>query len=144
MNMRQKALDYLSRREHSRYELQQKLLRHDFDPAQIEMLLNELSNNNLQSDERFAQEYIHARKQRGYGPDRVIEELRQKGVSDAVIRNTVQPDAPEWHESLVRLLTSRSGVMRKEQSRISFLLNRGYSIDMISKCFAIQESFENE
>ena len=53
--IRKKAMDYLSRREHSRYELYKKLSTHNFDRELINQELDILIKDNLLSDERFVE-----------------------------------------------------------------------------------------
>ena len=52
------AMQMLVRREHSVFELTQKLTNKAFDRADIEQALNLLIEQNYQSDERFATEFI--------------------------------------------------------------------------------------
>ncbi len=48
-------MDLLARREHSRLELYQKLKQKKFEPNIINTELDKLSDEGLQSDERFAE-----------------------------------------------------------------------------------------
>ena len=52
-SIREVAMDYLSRREHTRHELLQKLLAKDFDFDDVEAALSRLMEQGLLSDERF-------------------------------------------------------------------------------------------
>src|SRR5690606_7790419 len=59
--LKARAIAYLSRREHSRLELQRKLAAYSDDAAQIEAVLDELKAQHWQSDERYAE--ANARRQ---------------------------------------------------------------------------------
>ena len=76
------AMRLLTRREHSSQEIKQKLVYKGFDSALIENLIKELRQENLLSDERFAESYVRSRISRGYGPSRIRQELRQRGTND--------------------------------------------------------------
>ena len=55
------AMDFLARREHSRRELRQKLLRRFKAPELIDTQLNRLTEENLQSDSRYAGSFLRQR-----------------------------------------------------------------------------------
>ncbi len=92
--VRRTAMDLLARREHTWSELQRKLKQRGADSALIEQELQRLEDDGLLSHERFCEAYVHARSQRGYGPQRLREELRQRGVSEELIERTLS--SPDW------------------------------------------------
>jgi len=75
------AMQMLVRREHSVVELTQKLTNKDFDRADIEQALDLLIEQNYQSDERFAAEFIQMRFNQGKGPIKISVDLKQRGIS---------------------------------------------------------------
>jgi len=91
-------MDLLARREHSRTELSRKLRQRGAPSDMAESELDKLEEDGLLSDERFCEAYVHARSQRGYGPVRLREELRQRGVADALIGATLGDPAYDWNE----------------------------------------------
>lgn len=94
--IRRSAMDLLARREHSYAELLRKLRLRGASQAMIEVELDRLQEENLLSDARFCEAYVHARSQRGYGPLRLREELRQRGVSDALIERELNNSERDW------------------------------------------------
>lgn len=87
---------YLSRREHSRRELTDKLLRKKYPITSIESVLSELSSSNLQSDHRYSESYTRQRRNKGYGPLRISAELQAKGVNPEIIAEVVQIADNAW------------------------------------------------
>lgn len=79
---RESAIRLLARREHSRLELEQKLQQRGFLRSVIDPLLDELADENLQSDERYAESLLRSCSARGYGPNYVQNKARQAGISD--------------------------------------------------------------
>ena len=69
--IRRTALDLLARREHSRLEMLRKLKLRGASADQCEAVIEQLQEDGLLSDERFCEAYVHARVQRGYGPQRL-------------------------------------------------------------------------
>ena len=67
-----RAVNLLSRREHSQAELRAKLLKADFELNDIDATIEKLTQANIQSDARFAENYLRYRSQRGYGSQKII------------------------------------------------------------------------
>ena len=67
-----KGLDLVSRREHSRHELMQKLdKRFPENVPIIEEALDKLVMNKILDDERFAEMYVNSRARKGFGPKKI-------------------------------------------------------------------------
>ena len=127
------AMDYLSRREHATHELFQKLLaKEEYEADDISEALARLADQGLLSDERFTKAFIHQRINRGTGPLKIRAELRQKGVSDAMIETFLNERDVQWQESALAVRIKKYGSERpadlKETARQSrFLQSRGFS-----------------
>lgn len=79
--LKARAVAYLSRREHSRAELARKLARHAQPDDDIDAVLDALQREGWLSDARYVQSVVH-RRAGGRGAARIVQELRQQGVSD--------------------------------------------------------------
>ena len=64
-------MDFLSRREHSKKELFNKLFKRVNDLEFLNQEIDRLANEGLQSDERFSEAYIRSKTQAGYGPIKI-------------------------------------------------------------------------
>ncbi|VAX08853.1 Regulatory protein RecX [hydrothermal vent metagenome] len=139
-SIREVAMNYLARREHSRWELEQKLAAKEYDADGIKLALDRLLDDGLLSDLRFAEAYTHARKQRGNGPLKIQSELKLRGVSDDIISRYLDCGAPIWHEVVKEVRCKRFGAgvpaeyeQRMRQAR--FLQQRGFTHEQISAAF---------
>lgn len=94
--IRRSALDLLARREHSYAEMLRKLRQRGAPVSLTEIELDRLQEEGLLSDERFCEAYVHARSQRGYGPVRLREELRQRGVAETLIDQQLSSAERDW------------------------------------------------
>ncbi|MBS3804348.1 MAG: regulatory protein RecX [Oleiphilaceae bacterium] len=74
------ALRLLARREHSRFELARKLRQRQLPNDIIDTVLDDYENEGWLSDERFAEVYGRQRREAGYGPVRIRNELQRRGV----------------------------------------------------------------
>ena len=131
-SIREAAMDYLSRREHATQELLQKLLAKGHDSDDITEALQRLTEQGLLSDQRFTEDFINLRIKRGSGPLKIRAELRQKGISDAMIESFLNERDDLWHESALAVRIKKYGSEipsdLKEKARQSrFLQSRGFS-----------------
>ncbi|MDY4595348.1 MAG: recombination regulator RecX [[Pasteurella] aerogenes] len=95
------ALSYivnlLSRREYSEFELRCKMQEKAFSEEEINQALSQAQQKHWQSDKRFTENYIHARAQRGYGFNRIQQELKQlKGIQSQVIDEIMAELDIDW------------------------------------------------
>jgi len=133
-----KSLDLISRREHSRYELMQKLnKRYPETRPLIEEVLDKLIVNNILDDERFAEMYINSRARKGFGPKKIEMELSSKHVESFIISSSLEA-YDNWIENAKKeLLKKFKGIVPTDyQSKIKqkqFLFNRGFSTQIIDK-----------
>ena len=130
-----KALDLLSRREHSRKELYLKLTKRFESKENINLTLDRLEENNLLSDSRFAEEYVLARRRKGFGPIKITVELQNRGVNESLIFNEIQR-FDDW-VSLARKSFKKkfpngpSSDLKELQKQKNFLVNKGFSFNEI-------------
>mgnify|MGYP006228921547 FL=1 len=130
-----KALDLLSRREHSRKELYLKLTKRFESKENINLTLDRLEENNLLSDSRFAEEYVQARRRKGFGPIKITVELQNRGVNESLIFNEIQR-FDDW-VSLARKSFKKkfpngpSSDLKELQKQKNFLVNKGFSFNEI-------------
>ena len=75
------ALKMLMRREHSKLELFNKLQLKGYDDEIIDSAITQLTEQNYQSDERFAEAFILMRFNQGKGPVKIASELKLRGIS---------------------------------------------------------------
>jgi regulatory protein len=115
------------------------LIRRAYSKAATERTLEKLRALNYINDEVFARNWASGRAAAGgYGPRRIHEELRKKGVGDALIREVVREicDPGEEMEKAKALLEKRFknkqlGDPKMLRRAAAFLERRGYSTQVI-------------
>jgi regulatory protein len=139
------AMRLLTRREHSCQELKQKLQHKGFDAALVEKVTAQLQQEGLLSDARFAESYLRSRFNKGYGPIRIQQELKQRGAGEEIISATVIEDDPDWFELARRVREKRFGKAlpgslpeRMKQQR--FLQYRGFNQQQLK--YALSDNAE--
>ena len=130
-----KALDLLSRREHSRKELYIKLTKRFDCKDEINLTLDQLEENNLLCDSRFTEEYVHSRRRKGFGPLKISMELEKKGVKDSLISSEIDK-FNDWDKLAELYFKKRfpdvaSKNFKELQKQKNFLTNKGFSFYQI-------------
>ena len=134
-----KSLDLLSRREHSRKEIKEKLLLRYENTVQIDIVLEKLVSNNLINDSRFAEAYVINRKRKGFGPKKIIFELISKGITESIANEVVEIEGG-WIEAARSAFKKKykdvSNIETKEKlKQKNFLQNRGFGFKEIESVF---------
>ncbi len=140
-SIRNSALDILARREHTRLELSRKLKAKDFSDEEIEDQLDTLKQEGLQSDERYTESYVNMRRNRGYGPLKIKQELQQRGVAGELVELFVEFNDNAWLETACQAYEKKFAAKpldtaNERAKRMRFLQSRGFTGDIIQKTFA--------
>ncbi|MEE9334636.1 MAG: regulatory protein RecX [Granulosicoccaceae bacterium] len=130
----QTAIKLLTTREHSAFELTQKLKKRAYSRTIIENLLLDLQNKGYQSDARFAEQFTRQRYTKGYGPLSIRAKLYERGIDSGLAADALTELQVDWVEHAVEVIGQkfRSDVITstepKIESRIArFLHTRGFS-----------------
>jgi regulatory protein len=142
-SLKERALRYLSVREHSKRELAGKLLRFVQEDDDLNALLDWLEKEGFLSDERFAQSLVRCRVDQ-YGNSRIRQELRhhqvEESLPDSVMRELLQNENARaravWEKKFGK--TPADGREYARQAR--FLQQRGFSADAIRKAMASEKN----
>ncbi len=135
---REKALNLLEYRAHSRYELFQKLRRFT-DAETASAVLDELNEVGLIDDEAFAVQYAHdLMLEKLLGPIRLRQELGRKGIDNETAEDAIWQaetelgDAESRLDQLIAMKYKKDLTDEKNRRRaINALFRLGYGYDMI-------------
>lgn len=145
LSLKARAVGYLSRREYARDELARKLRPYAEDPAEIEAVLDALQREGWQSNERYAQSLVHRRAPLR-GTARIVQELRQHGVEDAVVAQASARLKTTEYERAHAVWAKRYGakpVDRNDYARQArFLAGRGFSQEVIHRVLGKRDEDE--
>ncbi len=127
---------YLARREHSRTELHSKLLPYVQEGDDLDAVLDDLVTREWLSDTRASLQLVHAKRNR-FGTQRIVHELRQKGIPEHLIDEAL----PELKESelntALEVWQRKFGNIAQDEiekgKQVRFMQSRGFSMDVIFK-----------
>jgi len=133
-------MDYLARREYGVLEITRKLIDRGFDADAVEAAVTGLVADNLISDARFTEAFIHSRLQRGSGPQKVLAELRQRGIAEALVAVSMEAVADRWQVRVREVREKKFGAamppdFRERNRQMRFLQQRGFTQEQIYSVF---------
>lgn len=132
------ALRLLTRREHGAMELCSKLERKGFGYEESKAALEECQRLGFQNDSRFVESYSRSRIRQGYGPLKIIQELKMKGIDPELIQQAVELEPSYWlsHARDIwqkKTKGKRDLSLNELQKLKRFLLYRGFNMDIIAQ-----------
>jgi len=104
-------------------------------------VLDKCVENNWLSDERYIETYVRQAMEKGQGPYKIRQTLRQRTHRDDLIDAYLAMDDSDWADLAKDALLKKYGapvhsLERKEQARrMRFLQSRGFSQSQIWKAF---------
>ena len=147
--LRLAGMDLLARREHGSFELKSKLTRRfrkrDCDPDTVEQVTQQLIEEGLLSDERFAASRVRQLAGRGYGPSRIRNDLRQQDVEHliSVTMEEAFDSALDWEAEATAVYEKKyagkpivgdwDARQRERGKRLRFMQYRGFASDVSQK-----------
>ncbi len=138
----QKLAAYCAYQERAEQEVRQRMQRYELSPDEAEALMEALRADRFLSQERFARSFARGKfYQNHWGAQKIRFALRQKGVSDALIRQALQqiPEA-DYRQTLEELLQKKLpqlkntlSPLQKKQRLIAYAQQKGYEIELIQE-----------
>lgn len=133
------ALRFLGYRARSAAEVHNHLISRGYSAAAASGTLEKLHSLSYLNDATFARDWAASKfKSRGYGPKRIEQELRSKGIREALIRDVLRETCDPGGEaekarSLLRKKFESQNLADPKVIRraVGFLRRRGYSSEVI-------------
>lgn len=130
------AVKLLARREHTQSELRRKLAQRGYPEALIEAAITDLRQARLQSDTRFAEQFVSEKAAHGNGPVKIRASLRERGLPEVEIEAAFAAAEADWIALAAAAREKRFGPAlpgdfeeRARQAR--FLQQRGFAMEQI-------------
>ncbi|MFO7881408.1 MAG: RecX family transcriptional regulator [Kosmotogaceae bacterium] len=138
-----KAYRYLKYRERSKYEVEKKLKNEGFENEVIEQVMGKLLDKNIVNDKRFTRMYVEdSLNVKKKGPYRIEKELKNFGIEEYLITDTLKDFQNEFLEtlrSLVKNYAANKSLNEKELLKLKKkLYRRGFWVENIESEFERQ------
>lgn len=134
--LRSYAFAVLTRKEFSKAELIEKLALYAEDRNEVITLVDELSRENYQSDQRVAEMMLSSQMRKGKGPNQIKMKLKNKKVDHQLIQDELKET--NWAQQAYELKVKKYGTdvatdQKLKAKQIRFLMYRGFEMDSIMK-----------
>jgi regulatory protein len=129
------ALQALGRKERTEAELEGWLRERGVEEDELAETIAQLAEAGAVDDERFARRFAEDKRElRGWGPDRIAEALRARGVGEPLIDAVAATESEEETVTRAAALLADSGAEASDdESRgraLSLLARRGYPLEV--------------
>jgi regulatory protein len=130
----------LSMREHSEFELLQKLNVKGFSPKLCEQQLQLFIDKRLQSDARYLESFVRSAFNKGKGPQHIRQSLKQHNIEGVEVKESIYNADFDWFELACKVREKRFGEnppadFHMKQKQMRFLQYRGFEQEHISAAF---------
>lgn len=137
--LRSYAFAVLSRRDYSKAELITKLNLYAIDPDEVANLVEELAQQNYQSDQRVAELTLASQIRKGKGLQRIKQALKAKQLDAELITEELQE--VDWLDQAYQLKVKKFGQEvatdpKIKAKQVRFLQYRGFDMGVIMKAIA--------
>ena len=137
---RQYALDCLSRREYGSQELLRKMLMKDHEQGISEQVLSELIEEDLLSDERFAEAMVSHGAFKGQGPRKIRHDLAKKSLGTHFVNAAFNQSPVDWFALAKEVRLKKYGAENPKEwkdkaKQMRFLQTRGFDTEQINASF---------
>jgi regulatory protein len=136
------TLRYVARRLRSEWELREYFRRKDIDEDAGEQILDRLKHFGYVSDLNFARSWVDNRRAiKSVSRRRLMLELKQKHVSEDVIRQVLEEDETTDLDTLRQLVAKKRQQSRYQdpQKLLQYLARQGYGYDDIKRAMNDEE-----
>jgi regulatory protein len=120
----------------------QKLTDRGFVPDVVEGVIDTLAQENLQSDERFAELFVEQRINKGFGKHKIKAELRDRGLESELARDIMTRVEVDWVAQAVSVIGRKFGEFddsfnkKKAMKCKRYLHSRGFNQGHIDQALA--------
>jgi regulatory protein len=137
------AVRAIARRERTVAEVRASLAARDVDEVEAEEAIGRLVELGQLDDERYAELFTQDKRDlSGWGPDRILEALIERGVARATAEAAVQGESREDLTERAADLLARRHDLGDEAGRgraLAYLARRGYELEIAYEAVRIAE-----
>jgi len=131
----------LARRDHSRKELETKLVQKGFSSEEIAKTLSYCDDSGYLDDERYAKLVLRSYIAKCQGTLKIQQVLIQKGVDKSIIYSVIEASDCDWFElayiKCLKKYKDNNPVDAKDRAkRTRYLMGQGFNYEQVSFAFS--------
>jgi regulatory protein len=135
----QKLRRYCAYQERCHQEIRNKLWEWGFGSEDMDKAAVQLMEEGFLNEERFAKAVVGGKfRQKGWGKRRIVESLKQKGISPTLVNSSLKEINPEdYRNKLLELLEKKAHSLRAElptarkQKLARYAIGKGYEQELV-------------
>lgn len=132
-----KALDLLTLKDYTSFEIKSKLSKKGYTDEVIENVFEKLLSYNFINDEKYAKNYAnYAKKYKKHGKTKILYTLKQKRISNSILNNIEFDSNIELQYALTlgeKKLKTLQNSDKKKDKLYRYLLSKGYEPNICLK-----------
>lgn len=106
----------------------------------VTQAMEKLVANNLQSDDRYLEDFVRSRLLKGQGPVKITQELSMRGIDESKTQVFLASQKIDWLEhaksTYLKKYRENSAIdMQEKAKRVRFMQSRGFPGDIIFRLF---------
>ncbi len=140
------ALRSLARREHSIWDLSQKLLAKGFDKPIVEETIKSMLEQNFLNELRFVEAWIYHRTQKRYGPVKIRAELQMQNIDESMFADQLNENDEYWVENAIQQRQKKFGRLTQDvklqAKQKRYLYQRGFTASQINRALQAAQEIE--
>ena len=129
------ALSLLSKKHYTEWKMREKLYAKEASKEDVDYIIKKLKDIDLINDAAYVQDYLGYAEERGYGKNKIKQELLKKGIFEEEIDKIHFSEISEKKKALSLLPSlekkyAKYSYEQKKQHIYGALISRGYSVDV--------------
>jgi regulatory protein len=131
-----RAINLISRRPRSEWELRDYLKRKEYEPGTQDEVIGRLRERGYVDDADFARRWVESRRLlKSTSKRRLSQELRQKRIADDIIKEVLEADETDELEVLKDLVERKrkQSKYKDDLKLMQYLARQGFSYDLIKE-----------
>ncbi|UIP28438.1 recombination regulator RecX [Photobacterium sp. TLY01] len=146
ISAKEAAVGYLSRRDHAKRELQQKLKQRGYSEQEVSDAVAYCQDYNWLDDARYAAMAVRNGVSKGWGMLRIKQEMKMKGVHDLCIKQALEEAEVDWFEQARAVAQRKFGdtqmdTPKEKARRLRFMQSRGFDFEQIRYALAVEDEY---
>lgn len=133
--VKRSAFWHLGRRDHSEFELRQKISRKTTNQDWIDTVIKDCFHYGYLDDNRFMENFIRNCQHKGFGVTRIKRDLQLKGIPSSTVTTALNDSKFDYINSAFSLLKNKYSQsiinQRQKQKAMAFLQGKGHQFEDI-------------
>lgn len=136
------ALRLLKKSIYTEWKIREKLYAKEIDKKSVDAIIIFLKNNDLINDEMFILNYIEEAKEKGFGKNKIINKLNEKGIfieklNKIKFKDSIELEKAKMHLPSLEKKYSKYNYESKKKHIYDYLIRQGFDSHIVLECLKL-------